>query len=896
MSELNINFSDYKASGVYYLEVDNSISTATQQGALRLAVGFNGRAPFNRPVYIGSTLDCDEFLGPIDRKLERKGCYTNRAIRTMITKAPVYALNLLPVDTTTSVDTNKDVTGVCKLDMCPSAEPIKARKLKYCDMYDRSKFWVADETSMMFNLEGSAALNKVDGNTEMDVYGNGVKTDSVSKANKFANCALFAIGNCGTSDMSIIIRKAENLTGYNVTFLDWYGKEDDIPYSWINPYDYVSDYFVQVIAVKGNLTGYAGYAADPVWREYFDENGLKKDKVNKFLRLDTVEILGNWTGCIIPDFYDKQGRCRSIDYLINKVANKSGVLFGVNTTALETLSMDRTAESGKAKYFMDLNGDNTYDESEESLSAVDLAGHTVDSVGGTLNFLSYTDINLSEDAKTVAKLDATVQKNTFFIESAAAVDGFMPQVGDYVKCVDGTFTKIVKKSYKPAVLPTNDLNDVATPVGAGYEFSTLKNVYVEPVTPDASTDASTDPGTEVRAEDYPDFITYGDTFVTNDIVTENSGKITVRKAITDAYQHLGFTYLPGLKLTNRHLPGYSKADADGVVTADVEAGVSKIYEMLEDKGIRRGLLNDEMLDFRYIVDTMGGGLAIEGGAKRILSELANEKEHCLALINLPAISDFAKYVQGEPCYYDIENNAPTTFNIEHITTEGNPEAEITSTREAFSLPTYEQGSDHTAYFAPYLRYALGTSEILVPPAADVSNTLMNKFLGGDPYKTVANLNGILVNSNIRGLEVDFDETDRGFLEPFGVNPIINYRGTTMIFGDRTAYQTVNSDLNYLHVRELLNTINIRSREILHDYVFGYNIATTRSEIYNRLTPMLKAMQDSGALLKYEIQVDDVNNTAEVIDEKFCIVDIGVWVSPNMEKIITRVTLNRSTTA
>ena len=146
------------------------------------------------------------------------------------------------------------------------------------------------------------------------------------------------------------------------------------------------------------------------------------------------------------------------------------------------------------------------------------------------------------------------------------------------------------------------------------------------------------------------------------------------------------------------------------------------------------------------------------------------------------------------------------------------------------------------------------------------------------------------------LEADLDEDDRGYLEPFGVNPIITYNGINMIFGDRTAYQLVNSDLNYLHVRELLNTINIQARNILHDYVFTHNVATTRKEIYDKLKPMLDAMKDSDALLKYEIQVDEVNNTKEVIDEKFCIVDIGVWVSPNMEKIVTRVTLNRSTTA
>ena len=116
---------------------------------------------------------------------------------------------------------------------------------------------------------------------------------------------------------------------------------------------------MQVIAVKGNLTNYANYATDPIWKEYFDNEGLKKDKVNKFLRLDAVTVLGNWVGCIIPDFYDKQGRCRSIDYLINRTANKTGLMFGINATALDTLAYDASH-----KFFMDLDGDRTYKEGE----------------------------------------------------------------------------------------------------------------------------------------------------------------------------------------------------------------------------------------------------------------------------------------------------------------------------------------------------------------------------------------------------------------------------------------------------------------------------------------------------------------------------------------------------
>ena len=50
MSEVTLNLSDYKSSGVYFVEIDNSIAKGTNaNAALRLAVGFNENGPFNRP-------------------------------------------------------------------------------------------------------------------------------------------------------------------------------------------------------------------------------------------------------------------------------------------------------------------------------------------------------------------------------------------------------------------------------------------------------------------------------------------------------------------------------------------------------------------------------------------------------------------------------------------------------------------------------------------------------------------------------------------------------------------------------------------------------------------------------------------------------------------------------
>ena len=876
MSEVTLNLSDYKSSGVYFVEIDNSIAKGTNaNAALRLAVGFNENGPFNRPVYLSSAAECNELLGDIDRKLERRGCYTNRNIRTMVAKAPVYALNLLSVDTTDSEE-NPDTVGFNAISFDASKQNIPGKTL-FANMYDRTKFWVAD-SSVMMNAIASA-----------------------TEAADIIHAPLFGFGNCGTKDISLIVRKAEGLMGYNVTFLDWFGSEDAIPYKWINPYDYVSDYFVQVIAVAGNYNNHSSFSTDSVWGAFFNTKGLKKEMVNKFLRLDSVNVLGNWTGCIIPEFYNKQGVCVSLDYMINRVANKTGLMFGVNSSALDLLVLNRKADetTGSAGFYLDYDADFTENKHKAAPYAVDLAGISLKAEGASdVEFMSYS-IDSAVIADSVYTYPATIQntyeadKSCQFICSDASVSGnqTLPSVGDFVRAADGTLTKIIKKQVKQVSVVDSSTVTVYTyttnaPI---YEYNTDPSV-ADPSVADPS--VNTDPSTNEGAISNDGETARANEETTSESTESRSVTVEIHKSLVSLYDTLKFISLPGLKISNRHRPGF---DANGAM--DIEAGVEKIYKMLEDTGIRKGLLNIETMDFRYIVDTMAGGLGASTASKKYLAELAMEKGSCTAIINPPSMSDFAK--SNAPLFCDsyipgVEQKP--AFNVKYIAEGGNQDHTYNTPYELFSLPTEEQGAKYAAYFSPYLKYAEGSRTILVPPAADVCNTFINKYLGGNSYVTIANTNGILSNSAIVGLEYDFDTTDRDALEPFGINPIITRNGVPMIYGDRTAYQIVNSDFNFLHVRELLNTIEYRCRAILNDYIFTYNNAATRAEIYSRLDPILRSMKDSGALAKYEMQIDEANNTKDVIDQKACIVDIGVWVARNTEKIIVPITLNRSTTA
>ena len=880
MSEVTIKLKDYKASGVYFIEEDNSIKEGTTNAAIRIAVGFNEKGVFNRPVYMSGTADCDEMLGDIDRRLENKQCFTNRNIRTMVAKAPVYALNLIKVDESDS-STNPDVVGFSAVSLDAGQENING-KTPFKNMFNRSKFWITDPSTMM------------------DAVANAVNEDEENPSDA-VHAPLFAFGNCGTQDMSLIVRKAEGLTGYNVTFLDWYGSEDAIPYSWINPYDYVSDYFIEVIAVKGDFTNYDVFKSDIVWKEYFDGNGLKRDKVNKFLRLDAVTVVGNWIGCIIPDFYDNQGKCKSIDYLINKSKDTTGLMFGFNSEALDLLAYDKTNiasnEDPAPKFFIDIDGDGEMDEeTEKAPYGIDMTGAGVTIAANNeeqtgIKFLSY-DIEMSAGENgTLCTLPASYKGSDsceFTVDSAifdsSSNDAFVPALGDYVRAKNGTLAKIIKKR---ATKGDNESILYTFTATAPVFFDNL-NLGTYAVLDDANID--NDGETNPENLGYQDYMVYGN----NDNSTDGEvkqGNVEIHKNFVNVYTNLKFIPLKGLKIGNRHRPGF---DAQGNI--NIEAGIEKIYSMLKDPAIRKGLLNDEMIDFRYIVDTMGGGLGTELRGKMYLADLAKAKGHCLAVLNAPAMSDFAKSTAPMFCDDYIAGEAKPMFNVKYIPQGGNQDHAYTMEYQEFSLPTEGNGAKNAAVFSPFLKYKQGVKDILVPPAADVCNTLMTKFLGGDPYKTNANLNGILDNPQISGLEFDYDEEDRGYVEPFGFNPII-MRGTTpVIYGDRTAYQTVDSDYNFLHVRELLNTIEIRCKAVLGDYVFTYNNPQTRSEIYTRVNPILSAMKDSGALAKYDMQIDENNNTEEVIDEKFCILDIGIWVTPNMEKVLARVKVNRGSKA
>lgn len=376
---------------------------------------------------------------------------------------------------------------------------------------------------------------------------------------------------------------------------------------------------------------------------------------------------------------------------------------------------------------------------------------------------------------------------------------------------------------------------------------------------------------------------------TSPVLIEN-GVVTRQLPISDdrISESLRFIPMKGLTLTSKHRPGY---DANG--NLNIEEGIDKVYKVLDDEGIKRGLMNDAMVNYRYIIDSMSYGLGAELGGKVWLSRTAMKRQKCTAILNLPSAKQFA--VSSNPYFCDTYTpgaESRPSMNTKYIPEGGNTEMGSTV---VFSLPSEEDGGKFTACFWPHLLYKENGREIIVPPAADVANVLNRKFNGlNDPYAICANQNGILSSRYLAGLEFLADKTDREYLEPFGVNTIIKDQGSIMIYGNQTAYQSMKSDFNKLHIRENLNTAEIECEKVLKKYNFLYNTPATRANIVQQLTPVLQAMQIAGALAKYDIICDETNNTPEVIEADTCVVEINLWMNHGMEKIVQVYTLQRLT--
>lgn len=453
MAERRINLNNFKSSGVYTIEIDQSENVALPLTTGRLIVGSSRVGPFNTVVLISDLRTRNAVFGEIDPKLEKAGSFFHRSIEVALREGPVFALNVMPLDTEEDSILNLDQVYFTTFNTESSANNEDGNPIKnpIVDFFNKRRLWFADADE----------LNK----TKNVVLGD----DFITNPGGFGNTSIssnkiLSFVNTGRSNTTVWTRKAET-TGFDITAKEWFstvGSGNDIEFPpYVHPDDFISDYMVEVIMVNGDWSNYLKLSKDPIYRQFFNESGLIEGKTSDFLALREINVISRTVGCLIPNFIDQSGNSISIDRLVNRLFPTTGVLCAIDSEKLDLIDLENSAFNDVEvdTHRVDLVG-HGYDELTYSADdgGFDTDGTTPVSPTPLIDLLSYCK---PADNELVFKATSLITESTFTTVAAIGeVYVVTPSVGD--KYIIAMKDSKLFKSYSKGFVKTGDVIKDAT--------------------------------------------------------------------------------------------------------------------------------------------------------------------------------------------------------------------------------------------------------------------------------------------------------------------------------------------------------------------------------------------------------------------------------------------------
>lgn len=421
MAEQRINLNSYKASGVYTIEIDESENVSLPITSGRLIVGSSRVGPFNTVVLINDLRTLKAVYGEIDSKLEKKGGYFHRSIEVALREGPIFALNVLPVDDTAGSGNLDQVYFTTFNTEASANNDGLATKNPIVDFFNKRRLWFASDEFL--NKTKNAVLGANAGNK------------------------ILSFVNTGKSNSTVWTRRAST-TGFDITAAEWYntiggGKSIDFP-NFVHKDDFISDYMVEVMVVKGDWTNYLRLSKDPVYGQFFDKTGMIESKSADFFALREVKVISRTIGCLIPSFIDQSGNSISIDLLVNRLFPTTGILAALDVDKLDQIDFEESTftEGSSATHRVDLVGHGF----DELVHYVDDGGYETDGTTAAvatplIDVLSYSKpadsslvYKITDSIATgafIASLPPTLGKTYLVAESSgSANDGYIIAMKD----------------------------------------------------------------------------------------------------------------------------------------------------------------------------------------------------------------------------------------------------------------------------------------------------------------------------------------------------------------------------------------------------------------------------------------------------------------------------------
>lgn len=297
--------------------------------------------------------------------------------------------------------------------------------------------------------------------------------------------------------------------------------------------------------------------------------------------------------------------------------------------------------------------------------------------------------------------------------------------------------------------------------------------------------------------------------------------------------------------------------------------------------LAKGLANKNIIQWRYLVDSFGLGLAEH--SKQEYLDVCGMKLNCLAFINMPSVRQFKTSIS--PSFI----NDDRTINTEYIRDGGDPD------KNPQFLYSFGEGVGRSCvgYFFPYVKDKNDATKF-IPPSAKVAKAYMKKFTGelqgAYPWQIVAGPQFSLLNE-ISATEMRFTNDDLENFYSMGANPITyTLNKGYNINSENTAQVYPLSSLSFLHSREVLIELENRLYDMLLNYHWRFNTTEIRAEIKYRADQICKEFLDTNAIYDYKNVCDKTNNTDYIIDLQMGVLDTYIEIIKGMGIIVNNITI------
>ena len=921
----------FKSSGVYRLEFDKSQTVNIPAETIRLVVGRSKKGPYNTPVFIENTEQFVQVFGGIDSSLEKKGMYFHRSCIETLSRGPILALNLTAADAADRVALVSPVTN-------SSIEGLAAREasVQYSDIFDTDKFWVPSDIKTL-----QAAANIADDSSNAITFAN-IKQEPISviirQAANTAGFEMTAREWYGEGNVPEGIEDLDYVSDYMVDVFVYKGLYDaailnnDPTYgAYFSEKGLFRDQLAKFTALR-EVSLVAQYTGSVI-PEFQDQEGnllyietlinLEARRTGLFCAINeealaSIDFVGNGFN-IYQDYKVLSHRVEQDASTENIAIENTLIVDGNELTVVGASVLDLTSEGITEAGFLraDIAGEYTPIVSI-SQDGLDVIIETE----STIRKSTYESFNAGTPA-TFGAGPITVVNGEILIACPTAIlttpGSLIP--GNFL--LGANNTDYVAISTVTELHPVIGGNVVKITAAGGESFSsTYATASATSITARIRTESHTfeyttiDPNsravmlpTLVDDYNFSDLATgkfvlsatlANDTFDWTDVkvgmyVPADGGKLARIKRIIKTTQsgsnfytfecHRPVSSRPAyaLKRYEESTTTYTMFPLAAATQAD-KSIATLLTQMKPGNGLSNTLIDKDAITFRYVVDTFG---SLENGGilnKEEITALCKERQNASAILNAPMVKEFK--AATNPSFLDTNTGS---FETRLVATGGNLELNPTA---IYTLPSLNEGANFGFYYSPGLNVIENGRTKVIPPAAYVSNNYVDKYLNALPWSIIAGpRRGVVGGTGVQGLEFAFDKTDRDFLEPFGINPIVFERGVGLtIKGNKTAQQSIQSALSSAHVREAMIYIEDGLAEILKNYLFEFNTAQTRLEIKTLADSFMESVKKDGGVYDYRNIMDGTNNTNEVIDNNMGILDTFVEPVKGLEILVSRVTI------